>query len=116
MQKIYRLAANASFNYIYRHGTRCSTPLFTVCYVTAHSIKVGISVNKKVGNSVTRSRVKRLIKENFRKLIPALKGTHNYVVTAKEGVADATYHDVERHLIGALKRMGHLEKTVEGNL
>lgn len=64
---------------------------------------------------MTRSRVKRLIKENFRKLIPELNSAHNYVVAAKEGMATAGYHDVEQALISALTRVKHLERKSEGN-
>ena len=116
MQKVYRLTNSASFNYIYRHGERTATSLFQLSYVKAHNVKLGVSVSKKVGNSVIRSRVKRLVKENFRSLIPYLPDGYNYVVSAKEAMKDADYYAVRKALISALVRAGHLEKRVEGTL
>jgi ribonuclease P protein component len=70
-------------------------------YVRATSVKVGISVSKKIGNSVTRSLVKRRIKESFRLLIPQLTGKYNYVLVARPGIEKTDY----THIAGEIKRL-----------
>ena len=72
---IYRLKKNLEFRFIYRRGKSFANSLL-VLYVFKNKMnkdnegnlynKVGISVSKKVGNSVIRSRSKRLIYENYR--------------------------------------------------
>ncbi len=107
MQKIYRLSHNASFNYIYRKGSCAKSPLFLIFFVHATSIKVGISVSKKVGNSVVRSLVKRRIKESFRLLIPQITSKCNYVVVAKPASATASYSQIDAELKRLLGKLGH---------
>lgn len=104
MQKIYRLQNRASFSYIYKKGKRISNNLLTLYFVEAHNLKVGISVSKKIGNSVTRSLVKRRVKEYFRKLIPSLKSNYNYVIVTKEGIALESYQGIGLSLVSLLKK------------
>lgn len=108
MQRVYRLTNNASFNYIYRKGEHVSAENVTLLYVKASGIKVGISVSKKVGGSVVRSRVKRLISENFRTLIPFLSVSANYVIVAKEPAANADFYAIKKDVIKVLIKAGHL--------
>ncbi len=111
MQKVYRLSNNASFNYIYRRGSSAKSALLVVIFVKANNTKVGISVSKKVGNSVVRSLVKRRIKESFRLMIPALTVKANYVVVARESSATASYHQIDTELRRLLVKIGHLAEN-----
>jgi len=113
MQRVYRLTNNASFNYIYRKGEHFSSENLTLFCVRATSVKVGISVSKKVGKSVVRSSVKRLIDENFRALIPYLNTTCNYVITAREPAATADFYAIKRDVIKVLTKAGHLSDTFQ---
>ena len=106
MQKIYRLTLNGSFKYIYRHGTSVSSKLLILYKVPAHQLKVGITVGKKVGNSVTRSLVKRRIRESFRLLIPKISPKYNYVIVAKSDSSAATYSQITDDLIYLLGKSG----------
>ena len=72
---IYRLKKNFEFKSVYRRGKSFANDLL-VMYILKNKKnkdknfnfynKLGISVSKKVGNSVVRSRSKRLISESFR--------------------------------------------------
>lgn len=105
MQRIYRLTRRASFSYIFRKGERVSGKYLVVYAVKAGNVKVGVSVSKKVGNSVVRSRVKRRLSEAFRLLIPDIIGMHNFVVVALPLAADADYHQMDGDLRHVLTRM-----------
>lgn len=104
MQKKYRLTQNGSFNYIYRKGKRFSAASMRLYKVDAHNLKVGISVSKKIGNSVVRSRVKRRIKERFRLLIPYINNSYNYVIVVKSGCELLSSAEIEKDLIYLLKK------------
>lgn len=108
MQKIYRLANNASFNYVYRKGTSYGGKFAVIVFVKASTLKVGISVSKKVGGSVVRSLVKRRISESFRQIIPNINATYNYVIVAKSAAAHAAYCEIDAELKHLLQKAGHI--------
>lgn len=85
----------------------------SIIFVKAASIKVGVSVSKKVGGSVVRSHVKRLINENFRALIPDLTVKANYVVVAYEKIATEDFHTIGKDLTRLLTKAGHLAERAE---
>ena len=84
LNRINRVKRNKEFNYIYKKGKYYSCTYFSVHYVDTKLpvAKIGISVSGKVGNSVERSRLKRVISEIIRVKIPIL-AVKNYVVTLK---------------------------------
>lgn len=95
MKKEYRLKNNSSFQYIFKKGKKYNHELLFLYKVKAANIKIGISVSKKVGNSVVRSKVKRRIKEAFRLRIDKIQGSYNFVVVARQPIAKATYKQIE---------------------
>ena len=109
MQSAYRLKKNASFSYVYKKGSSLSSPIMVLSFVPARSNKVGVSISKKVGKSVTRSLIKRRIYENFATYMPALKGNHNYVVIAKEGIVNASFIEIGESIKQLLHKAGHLD-------
>ena len=100
-----RLKKRKEFNYIYRKGTLIHAPDFMVHFVRAYKkyAQIGISVSKQVGNSVVRSRVKRIISEACRLNIGHFD-VKNYVFTAKPSIVDKKSTDIEIELIALLKK------------
>ncbi len=82
-----------------------------LCFVPAHSNKVGVSVSKKIGKSVVRNLVKRRINAQFSTRIPLIKGSFNYVVVAKEKIREATFEQIGECLDMLLRKAGHLENV-----
>ena len=84
LNRINRVKKTKEFSYIYRKGKFYSCKYFSVHYVDTKlpNAKIGISINNKVGNSVTRSRLKRVISEIVRVKLPIL-AVKNYVITLK---------------------------------
>jgi ribonuclease P protein component len=111
MQRIYRLTKKGSFTYIYQKGETGFAKTLKVCFVKTNSVKVGVSVSKKIGKSVVRSLVKRRIKEAFRMLIPTLLVKCNYVVVAKEGIAQSSFSEIKAELVAVLKKLGHINNV-----
>ena len=72
--------------------------------------QIGISISKQVGNSVVRSRVKRIISEACRLNIDKF-AVKNYVITAKVGIVDKKSTEVELELLRVLKKYGLLKKV-----
>nr|WP_321466512.1 ribonuclease P protein component [uncultured Desulfobulbus sp.] len=68
LPKKHLLRTNGEFQCVYRAGRRSHGNGFAVI-VAANSLpwnRLGISVQRKVGNAVRRNRIKRLIREIFR--------------------------------------------------
>lgn len=71
--------------------------------------RIGISVSKKVGNSVVRHRIQRLIREGLRLNKSMLKIGFDIVITARTGAKDKNYHDIE----SALKHLFKLHRILD---
>jgi len=71
--------------------------------------RVGAISGKKTGTAVERNRVKRLIREFFRRNKDILQGSTDYVLIGRKGAKDLGYVDVVRELEGVmdLKRPRH---------
>jgi ribonuclease P protein component len=94
-----RLSRSADFQRVYRQGDSISSRHF-VLYAFPRdddeapvedappSIRLGVSVGRRVGGAVERNRVKRLLREAFWALTERVSGRHDYVVVARQGAAE----------------------------
>ena len=112
---IYKLRKNTEFRLVYRRGKSYANKLL-VLYVFNNKKnineenelynKVGISVSKKVGNSVVRSRSKRLIYESYRLNVKDIKTGYDFVFVARSAINEKKISDVEAAMINLLKKAG----------
>lgn len=84
-----RVRHRREFLRIQRRGVRVHTPAFTVIALAGHEgrARLGCAVSKRVGNAVLRTRVRRLLKEIFRRLARSLPPV-DVVVVAKPPAAE----------------------------
>ncbi len=75
--------------------------------------RLGISVSKKVGKSVTRSRVTRLIRESYRLSERKVARGYDIVVIARVSANEAAYRDIYRSLNHLLKKHNLLADKAE---
>lgn len=101
MKHTESLKKNADFQRLYREG-RSFANRYLVMYVKENGSKVshiGISVSKKVGNSVVRHRVKRLILESYRLQEDIFNSGLDMVVIARSNAKDKSYQEIEKALL-----------------
>ena len=91
-----RLKKRKQFNYIHQNGNATSNDLMTLksVYTKSTCYKVGFSVSKKIGNAVIRNKIKRQMKEAFRKLNFEIPKTYYFIILAKKPIIDATFNDI----------------------
>ena len=108
------LKKNDDFKAVYKKG-RSAAGRYLVIYVKKNELginRLGISVSKKVGNSVVRHRIKRLVKEAYRLNEEYFVEMHrgcDIVFIARTGAKDCAYHTIES-AIRALAARDELKK------
>ena len=50
--------------------------------------RLGLAVPRSVGSAVVRNKVKRLLREAWRELLPGIPAGHDYVLVARPGLAE----------------------------
>ncbi len=101
--RAFSLGRNKQFTYVYRRGKSFPSRRMVLVYLRARELKVGFSVSAKVGNSVTRNRVRRRMREDFRLLRPSLV-PGKYIFVARTGAKDALYPEMAQEMRSLLKR------------
>jgi ribonuclease P protein component len=107
-----RIKKNNEFQKIFSKGKRGYASRLTVVYSPEKGVKMGICVGKKHGNSVTRNRIKRLLREVFRKNLPALKDNYNYVLVPK-AAEEYSYAVLEKEFLYIVKKQRLLKEPNE---
>lgn len=101
LRRAERIRRRKEYLHLYDRGTRI-TGRFLVGYFARSSrpwSRVGITVSRKVGKPVRRNRVKRRLKEVFRRNKSALSLATDVVLNARRSAADASYADLERDFL-----------------
>ncbi len=96
---------NREFQEIYHTGASRADRLLVMYVKKNHTDRnrIGISVSKKVGNSVVRHHMIRLVRECFRLNDDALMAGYDMVVVVRPSAREADYKTIERaymHLCG----------------
>ena len=107
------LKKNADFQIVYKEGKSFANK-YLVMYVKENDLginRIGISVSKKVGNSVVRHRVKRLILESYRLHEDMFNSGLDMVIIARTTAKEKGYHEIE----SAVMHLGKLQGIIIGN-
>lgn len=105
------LKKNRDFQEVYRKG-RSVADYNLVLYKLENGTdrnRVGISVSKKVGNSVIRHRIKRLIRESYRLQDESFVQGFDLVVIARVNSADKGYHELKKSIMKLASKQGLLK-------
>jgi len=101
------------FGNVYKCG-RSYANKYLVIYTLKNNTdrnRLGISVSKKIGNSVVRHRVKRLIKESYRLHEKMFNSGLDIAVIARKGSDACDYASIESALLHLMKLNGTLDKS-----
>ena len=104
------LKKNMEFQNVYTNGKSFANK-YLVMYVLKNDLnknRIGISVSKKVGNSVIRHRITRLIRESYRLQEDMFNSSLDIVVLARSTAREVGYKEIE----SALLHLGGLHKIL----
>ena len=104
------LKKNRDFQLVYRNGTSFANRNL-VMYVWKNQLninRIGISVSKKVGNSVVRHHLTRLIRESYRLNEEKFSCGYDLVVIVRMNGKNQGFHSIE----SALLHLGKLHKIL----
>ena len=107
MKPANRLKKNSDFNVVYSKKKSMANKLLII-YITENGLnnnRVGFVVSKKVGNSVIRSKVKRLMKESYRLNDSRFKISYDIIFIARADCKNSTFKEIESALLHLMKKM-----------
>ena len=107
------LKKTKDFQKVYNKGKSYANK-YLVLYIMENQTeknRIGISVSKKVGNSVVRHHLTRLIRESYRLQEECFQRGYDLVVIARQSAKDVTYKEMESALIH-LGKLHKIYKTV----
>lgn len=112
MKSSESLKKNHQFQFVYKYG-RSYANKYLVMYVKENGAdrnRIGISVSKKVGNSVVRHRITRLVRESYRLHEAVFNSGLDIVIVARQNAASVGYEEIESALLH-LGKLHHIIKV-----
>ena len=105
------LKKNRDFRLVYKDGKSCANKYLVMYIRENHSDvnRLGISVSKKVGNSIVRHRLTRLIRESYRLQEERFRCGLDIIVIARIGAKGKGYKEI----VGAMLHLAHLHKIID---
>lgn len=114
MKKAFRIKKDADFQAVFKKGKSVANRQFVIYMLEkkeqAH-FRIGLSVSKKIGNAVTRNRIKRYIRQVFHELQEQVIPNKDFVIIARKPAAEMDYHSVKKSLEHVLRLGKNLKKT-----
>ena len=111
MKNSESLKKNNDFRLVYKKGKSYANK-YLVMYVLENSLdknRLGISVSKKVGNSIVRHRITRLVRESYRLHEDIFNSSLDIVVVARNNASSVRYAEIE----SALLHLGKLHNIIK---
>ncbi len=102
-----RLTARAQFLHVYDKGRRVSSPSFLIFGLPndVELSRLGITVTRRVGNAVRRNRIKRRLRDIFRRHRLAIPKSMDLVINARSAAYDCPALELEREFVDAVARL-----------
>ena len=99
------LKKNRDFRNVYRKGKSYANKYLVMYIMENHQNRnrLGISVSKKVGNSVVRHRIIRLVRESYRLHENIFNSGLDIVVIARNSASNLSYFEIESALLHLAK-------------
>lgn len=111
MDRPHRLRASGLLRSVLREGSSLARPEFVLYHFARtgeNRSRFGFVVSRRIGNAVVRNRVKRLLREASRPLIPRFRVPTDVVVVARPAIVEASLPELRDALEQTATRAGLL--------
>ncbi len=107
MRKELRIKKNEEFSELISKKKRVASYSFIVYYDKAREKKnrVGISVSKKLGNAVTRNKIKRQLRMICQSVVPFEEASYDCVIIVRKGYQERSFEENRNDLEKLLKKV-----------
>ncbi len=101
-----RLRRRSEFLQVQRHGRKIVTANFLVFLLDSpgEGTRIGVTASKKVGGAAARNRVKRLVREVYRRNKSLFPGGKDIVLVAKRSAVELDFAALVEEMRQALRR------------
>ena len=106
MKRRYRVRDDRRFGEIRSKGRAYTNELLVMCVLSnalAYS-RFGFSVNSRIGNAVSRNRIKRRLREAVRLCMEQIEPGWDIIFIARRPIRSADYHQMEAACARLLRR------------
>jgi ribonuclease P protein component len=107
MKNTSSLKKSNDFSKVYKKG-KFNASKFIVLYCLKNGLdenRLGIVITKKIGKSVKRNRIRRIIKENYRLLENEVKIGYDLVFVSRKNQNIPDYKTIKKEILYILKRL-----------
>jgi ribonuclease P protein component len=114
VQRRHRLSRSRDFDDVYRRGTSTSTRYLVLHWFpregdVAGEPRLGLAVPRAIGSAVVRNRMKRQLREAWKRVLGEVPAGHDYVLVARPGIAEPAASRGQDWLVAEVA--GALEKV-----
>ena len=109
-QNFETIKKNSEFKSVYQ-AKHSYANKYIIMYILQNGTdtnRLGVSVSKKVGNSIVRHRLARLIREAFRLNVTQVAPGYDVVVIARAGLKGKGYKETESAMLHLFKAASYL--------
>ena len=98
---------NYQFLKVYKRGISYAGKYLVVYCLknNCNCLRLGITTSKKVGNSVVRNRIRRLLKENYRQVEEKILVGYDIVFVVRANDNVPSYYEIKREMKYLLKKL-----------
>ncbi|WP_338471231.1 ribonuclease P protein component [Niallia sp. XMNu-256] len=117
MKKEYRVKKNKDFQEAFKNGRSVANRQFVLYLLKKPDqphFRIGLSVSKKIGNAVTRNRIKRYVRQAFHEFDGQIHNEWDYIIIARKPTADMDFFEVKQSLTHVLRLARVMKKATQG--
>lgn len=106
LEKFRRLRRSSDYDRAWREGTRYHTAHFVVIVRPGQDFsRLGLTISRKVGNAVCRNRLKRWVRDLFRKNHQQFRFVADISIIAKRQAGHLSHLQMDQELLIAFARV-----------
>ena len=104
------------FDRLFTRGKRLRGKNLSILWFPASERRVGFIVNKRLGIAVERNRVKRILRETYRRNRPSISSDIELVIIARDQANLLDYFSIEEELLSLIRRAGLMKNETDSDL